>query len=488
MRLIDRNFIWLVLGLGMILPGCSGTTVDLDTPAHSQMLVEDRDKAGQGFAEQGQTIKLSLDDAIKRGFEKNLDARVAAYEALSAQDSVTIAQLQALPGVNLSGGYVGRSNPGASSSRSVETGQESLEPSMSTEQHRRVASLEANWNLLDAALALADAAKADEEAKIASEHYMKVVQNVERDIYTAYWRALAYQDIRDQSKLLMDNAARQIENIDNAASKKLLSSNEAGEKMAMLADRQRTLRDLHDRLQLAEIELKSMLSLPLDSKLILTTKRRDIESDVRRMLGENVTNQEWAALQSRPEMREEILRKNMTVRDTRREVMQTFPGINLLASNEYDSNKFLVDPSWSNFSAKIAQSITGILTLPKRYEAAKNKEAITDARRQALSSAILAQVHIARARLDATNDVSKSTRLSQKAAGRKSTALAGKRAQGMASGQDALLAQIESDIEKIRAGLAYAELQDAYAAMNTTLGRSITGTPVQQLAMAGGKR
>jgi hypothetical protein len=206
------------------------------------------------------------------------------------------------------------------------------------------------------------------------------------------------------------------------------------------------------------------------------------------MLGENITNQEWAALQSRPEMREEILKKNMTVRDTRREVMQTFPGINLLASNEYDSNKFLVDPSWSNFSAKIAQSITSIFTLPKRYEAAKNKEAIADARRQALSSAILAQVHIARARLSATSDASNAMRLSQKAAGRKSSALAGKRAQGMASGQDALLAQIESDIEKIRAGLAYADLQDAYAAMNTTLGRSISGIPVQQLAMSGGMR
>ncbi len=206
------------------------------------------------------------------------------------------------------------------------------------------------------------------------------------------------------------------------------------------------------------------------------------------MLGENISSQEWAALQSRPEMREEILKKNMTVRDTRREVMQTFPGINLLASNEYDSNKFLVDPSWSNFSAKIAQSITGLITLPSRYEAAKTKEAVADARRQALSSAILAQVHIARTRLDALNDVNASTRLSQKAASRKSQALAGKKAQGMASGQDALLAQLESDIEKIRAGLAYAELQDAYAAMSTTLGRSISGIPSQQLAMAGGAR
>lgn len=173
---------WLTIGLGGILAlsGCGGTSVALDSPAHEDLLRQDRMVSGQGDGNraQSQIIKLSLADAIQRGLEHNLDARVAALETLSQQDNVTLAQLRALPGVDLSGGYVGRSNPGASSSRSVITGQESLEPSQSTEQHRRVASLEASWNLLDAALALADASKADEETKIASERYNKVVQNV----------------------------------------------------------------------------------------------------------------------------------------------------------------------------------------------------------------------------------------------------------------------------------------------------------------------
>lgn len=486
MRFIDRKYLWLFIGMAGILPAaCSGSTTELDTAAHSQMLIDDRNTAQAGHQLETKTIKLSLDQAIQRGYTHNLDARVAAMEALSQQDSVTLAELRALPGVDLSGGYVGRSNPGASSSRSVLTGQQSLEPSQSTEMHRRVATLQADWNLLDAALALADASKAGEEVKIAQQRHAKVIQNVERDVYTAYWRAWAYQDVREQTQALIKETVGQIEKLDQAAAQKLISSDQAGEQMSVLIERQRTLRDLHDRLQLAEIELKGMLSLPLESNIILTTKPKDISPDIARMINEQATDQEWKALQARPEMREEILKKNMTVHDTRREIFQTFPGINLLVSNDYDSNKFLVDPSWSNFSAKIAQSITGLITLPSRYNAAKNKESLADARRQALSSAILAQVHIARARLANAQDNNTASRIAQKAASRKSHAVAGKAAQGFASGQQALMAKVETQIEKMRAGLAYADLQDAYATMNTTLGRSVSGVSGQQIAMKG---
>lgn len=482
-----RKIFQLVSGFAAILlAGCAGTQVDLDSPGHAQTLIQDRDIGGQGLAEQGQTIRLSLEEAVRRGYERNLDARVAALEALSQQDSVTLAQLQALPGIEASGGYVGRSNNGAAASRSVLTGRQSLEPSQSTEQHRRIAALEANWNLLDAALALSDAAKADEEAKIAKERYAKVVQNVERDVYVAYWRALAYQDARAKSETLLAESTSQIEKFDAAIDRKLLSSAQASEKISLLTDRQRSLRDMADRLSLAEIELKSMLSIPLEADLVLTTQKKDISGEVGRMLREDVTAQEWTALKTRPEMREEILTKNATIQDTRREIFQSFPGLNLIASREYDSNKFLVEPNWSSLSANIVQSITGLLTLPDRYRAAKNKEAVADARRQALNSAILAQVHIARARLDTTQDVNQASLMAQKAASRKSHALAGQKAQGLSSGQDAMAARLDAAIEEMRSAMAYADMQEAYAAMNATLGRAIVDLPVLIAQNGGG--
>ncbi len=486
MGIIEKKFIWPFLGLALILSaGCGRSTVQLDTPEHAQLLQGDRQSSVEDVQYQ-QTIRLSLEEAIVRGFARNLDARVAALEELSQQNNITLAQLRALPGVEISGGYTGRSNEGASSSESILTGQQSLEASKSTEQHRRVASLEVNWNLLDAALALADAAKAGDEAGVAKERYAKVIQNVERDVYTAYWRATAYKESRDKNTKLLTRARDQIEKLDIAASKKLMSSDEASQKIALLAERERNLRDMNDRLQLAEVELKSLLSIPMGSQLILTTKQKDIASEVRRFTSSDVSEQEWQALQARPEMREEILKKNMTIRDTRREIYQTFPGLNLLFSREYDGNKYLVDPNWSNFSAKIVQTITGVITLPERHNAAKNKEAIADARRQALSSAIVAQVHMGRMRLASMYEANTQSRLTQKAASRKSHAVGGKKMQGMASGQDELLAQIELQIETMRASMVYADLQDAYAAMKNTLGERVVVSP-QQIVIAGAR-
>lgn len=485
MGIIEKKIMWPFLGLALILPsGCGGSHVALDSPEHAQLLQTDRQVLQTDDGTDQQALNLSLDDALARGFEKNLDARVAALEELSQQDNVTLAQLRALPGVEVSGGYVGRSNEGASSSRSVITGQQSLEPSQSTEQHRRVASLEANWNLLDAALALADAAKAGDEAGVAKERYAKVIQNVERDVYAAYWRALAYQDGKVKTQKLLADLQAQIEKLELAASKKLISSDQAAQQMSALAERDRNLRDLNDRMQLSEIELKSLLSIPMSTRLNLTTKHKNISPEVSRLTSSDVADQEWQALQARPEMREEILKKNITLRDARREIYQTFPGLNLLFSKEYDSNKYLVDPNWSNYSAKIVQTITGVITLPDRYRAAKNKEAIADARRQALSSAIIAQVHMGRMRLTGLNEASTQSLLAKKAASRKAHATAGKKMQGFASGQDELLAQIELQIETLRANLAYADLQDAYAAMKNTLSQSVAPLP-QRIAMAG---
>lgn len=479
MSFINKALFWPIIGLTTILvTGCSHPTVKLDTPAHTQLLQEDRETLHKDGASQ-QVIELSLEQAIERGYAKNLDARVAALEELSQQKNVTLAQLRALPGVQLSGGYAGRTNDGASSSESIITGQQSLEPSKSTQMDRRVASLEVNWNLLDAALALADASKANEEAGVARERYAKVIQNVERDVYTAYWRVSAYQEGKGRVEQLLAEARDQIEKLDSAASKKLISSDQAGDKMALLADRERNLRDLRDQMQLAEIELKSLLSLPMNAQLVLTTKNRDVSGEVSRMTGGDSTAQEWKALQSRPEMREEILKKNISIRDTHREVYQTFPGLNLLHAREYDSNKYLVDPNWTNFSAKIVQTITDLITLPDRYDAAKRKEAVTDARRQALNAAIIAQVHMARMRLTSMKEAQKQSQLAKKAASHKSQAISGKKIHGFASGLDELVARMELEIEALRAGMIYADYQDAYAAMKSTLGQSIIERPQQ---------
>lgn len=490
-----RFFTGLLIGLaGLSAAGCSRSPVTLGSEEHAQLLMQDREAALGAAAQEPaagaevapQIIELSVEQAIARGYERNLDARVAAMEELSQQKNITIAKIRALPGVELSGGYVGRSNQGASSSESILTNQQSLEPSQSSEMDRRVAALTAEWDLLDAALALADAAKARDEAGVAHERHTKVIQNVERDIYAAYWRARVWQDNAKDAHDLLAEAQAQMGNVDQAAEARLVSHDQAGRQASTLAERERTLREMIERARLAEIELKGLLSLPMEASLLLTTAQRDVATDAAQLLAADTDKLEWDALSARPEMREEILKRNMSIRDTRREILQTFPGLNLLFSREYDSNKFLVDANWSDYSAKIVQSVTNFLTLPARHAAARVREDVGDARRAALNAAIVAQVHMARVRLAGMDTANTQGLMARRAAARRSHAETGKKMQGFASGQDELLARMDLRIESIRSGMIYADYQDAYAAMRNTLGQPVIGqqaVETQTLAM-----
>ena len=458
---------WLAL---MILGGCSTPAVELDSAAHQSMIEADRkiaEDVQQGAAKQ---ISLTLDQALQRGVVHNLDARVAALEILVQQKNVTLESLKALPSLNASRGYLGRDNDGASSSRSVLSGLESLEPSQSSDRDRQTAALELNWNLLDVALAYADAQKADMGAQISRERHEKVIHNIERDVYAAYWRAYAYQSTKTQTDALLVDTGRQIDRLNKAVKEKLISADMAGDQVVLLNDRVRSLKELNDQLNLSQIELKSLLALPMNADLVLQ-KPDARASDYKSLLNESLEAQEWAALKNRPEVREEILQKNLTLQDTKREILTTLPGMELFVGANYDSNSFMQDSTWISSSAKLVQSIIGIFTLPTRYHAAKTKEDLADARRQALVAAVLAQTNIARTRLMTREMAYQDALRSLRSASSKSSLVGHKVSAGFASGQSALQARLENQIETVRSQLAQADVQDSYAAYMNTLGR-----------------
>lgn len=459
----------VTMALPLILSGCAGKPVALDSPEHQSLIAHDR-----GVAEQNKIVEMSLSEALERGIAYNLDARVAAMEVLSQDSSVTVEQLEALPGLTYSRSYIQRSNNGASSSRSVLSGLQSLEPSQSSDRQRQVQELQTTWNLLDAALALSEAQTAKDNTKIAAERYIKVVQNIERDIYAAYWRALVYQETRSATEELLTRGSRQVDNLNIATDEKLMSVDSAGDKISMISERQRNLRDLNNSLSLSETELKGLLSIPQSARLALKKPSTSEIKNYQSLLNQDVASQEWQALKSRPEMREEILQKNVALRDVKEEVIRTFPGGELFFSYNTDTNSFLYDSDWTMFTAKLVQNVLNIFTLPARYEAAQRKEAVADARRQALSAAVLAQVHIARTRLDnnvaAYNDAQKISKTML----RRAEALKLKSSSGFTSGGDAVLARLDGQISAIRAQMAYADVQDSAAALINTLGQRVS--------------
>lgn len=369
---------------------CAGdSVVPLDGGAHSQSVLEtvERLHGDDSVIE----IELSLHDAIQRAMSKNLDVKVAELEALIATDNVNLAYLEALPSVKAGANFTHRDDDAASSSRSVLTGTQSLEPSTSADQSRRLADLEASWNVTDAVVAYINGRSAGDKEKITVERLRKIRHTIERDVTEAYWRAHEAQRKLASIKSVGDSAENILQRLKDADDQKLFNNSEMSSLHAQISSRYDRILSLKDEAQSAEIELKTLVNIPLNYTVNFLYDLSDLDSkndfkNIDKMIG--------VALKSRPEMREQYLNKNIAARQMTQEILGTFPGLNLIYTLNYDSNSFLSSPNWQNASAALGQSLNAFLSLSSRIDIAKTNYELEEKRRLALAAAIVAQIHI----------------------------------------------------------------------------------------------
>tara|TARA_B100000780_G_C21119069_1_gene453100 strand:+ start:1544 stop:2980 length:1437 start_codon:yes stop_codon:yes gene_type:complete len=461
----------LLLSACILLNACTADRIELGSSAHSQMIELDRQNVlDQDASEQ---ISLSYAEALKRAIAHNLDARVSALEMLSKEDDIDIARLEAIPNLNITSTRYGRSNAGASSSRSIVTGRESLEPSFSTERYHDTSEISVNWNILNFMLAVANSRIAKDETLIAQQRHEKVLQNIERDVHAAYWRAYAYQRTTQETKALIAEADQQLRNITKADQNSFISASKAASLKQGILQQLQALKALDAELTYADIELKSLLSIPQKTKIILTSKPNDQDQLARSLLQSDIEALEKEALYNRPEVKETVLQKNIDAQNTRNTILRTMPGAELFFASNRDSNQFLYDQDWLSFSASLSQSLSALFTLPARHRAAKNIETLGEARRLSLIAAIMAQVHLAQRRLDITMEDYKDAKRSSRVAAENARKAETERKQGLSSGNNSLPIILQAQQEKIKALQMHAEMQDALSSLLNTLGRPL---------------
>ncbi len=135
------------------------------------------------------THPLSLTEAYQRAVKYNLDRRAKQMEEAVAVDGLGVANMDMLPKLTADAGYLSRSNTLAESSTSILTGQQSLQPSTSTDNNRNITGLGFSWNILDFGVSYFAARQSADRVLIALERRRKVTQNLMRDVRSAYWRS-----------------------------------------------------------------------------------------------------------------------------------------------------------------------------------------------------------------------------------------------------------------------------------------------------------
>jgi len=170
--------------------------------------------------------------------------------------------------------------------------------------------------------------------------------------------------------------------------------------------------DTASKVQLQKLELVnakptllSLIQAPSKQKNIRLITTRQENRILPKGLPLNLRKLEKIALVNRPELRQEIYQKRITLNDITQAKIKLLPNPSLGYGGYYDSNSFFVNNNWLIGTLNVAWDLLTIPNKLKNIKIAGQKAQIADLRRLGLAMAIITQVDIAKTALDAAKDL-----------------------------------------------------------------------------------
>jgi multidrug efflux system outer membrane protein len=377
--------------LALAISGCAVTSEPIERSVSEQRAKADL----QSMYKDQEPLRgpLTLHQAMARAVKYNLEGRLKIMEEALAKRQLDLASFDMLPRMALDAGYVGRNNVNASSSQSVRTGTQSLEPSTSQDRDREVADLTMVWNVLDFGVSYISAKQQGDQRLIVQERRRKVINTIVQDVRSAYWRAMAAERLLKQIDSLMARVQTARDNSQTLSDQRIGDPVQSLGYQRSLIEATRQLEEQRRALSLAKTELATLINLPLGTNLTLATddgyQIPELKVDLAKL--------EQEALTSRPELREQDYQTRISAAETRKAMLRLLPGLEFSAGGHYDSNSFLVEQGWADYGVKVTWNLFNVISAPAAINVAKAGEEVATARRQAMSIAVLAQLYVANA-------------------------------------------------------------------------------------------
>jgi outer membrane protein TolC len=469
--------------LALVVSGCAVTSEPIDRSVSEERARSDR----QNMYKDQEPLSgpLTLHQAMARAVKYNLEGRLKVMEEALAKRQLDLASFDMLPRMALDAGYVGRNNVNASSSQSVETGTQSLEPSTSQDRDREVADLTMVWNVLDFGVSYISAKQAGDQRLIVQERRRKVINTIVQDVRSAYWRAMAAERLLKQIDSLMARVEAARNNSQSMSEQRIGDPVQALGYQRSLIQATRQLEEQRRALSLAKTELATLINLPLGTELSLATQDQYVVPELK----VDLDRLEQEALASRPELREQDYQTRITAAETRKAMLRLLPGLEFSAGGHYDSNSFLVEQGWADYGVKVTWNLFNVISAPAAIDVAKAGEEVASARRQAMSIAVLAQLYVANANY---REALRQFKTSQQLADIDGQIVGQLRNRHQAAGigeLDLIQGELNTLQADLRRDLAYADLRNAYGQIFASAGldplpNEVQSTEVQSIASA----
>jgi len=403
---------------------------------------------------------ITLPEAIARALSYNLDLRLALLEKDLAERQLDLARYDQLPEFVTNLAYTGRDKFSGATSQSLITGAQSLEASTSAERDIFTADLGLTWNILDFGVSYIRAKQGADRVLIAEEQKRRVINRIIQEVRTAYWRAVSNDRLIERQAALMVRVTKAIEESRKIEEKRLEAPLTALTYQRELIGIKRELQELQRELSLAKIQLAALMNLPPGQEYELAIPERtrelpEFEFTPRMM--------EQLALEQRSELREVAYQKRINAQETRAAILGLLPGLNLNFSENYSSNSFLFHNDWLSYGAQISWNLLNVFKLPATRRTVEAQDRVLDARRLALSMAVMTQVHVSLAQIEhAKSEFMIADEFNEAQARIMEQVYRAARTNAV-SEQVVIREEMNSLVSEVKYDVAYADLENAYA-------------------------
>lgn len=372
------------------LLGCSVKPQPLTDAEVLRRMAEDQGRIYAG--QEPVTGPMSLPEVLARALKYNFDRKLALMETALQNKNLAVASMNMLPRLAADAGYNIRSNQLASSSESIKTHEESLEPSTSQDRALYTADLAFSWNLLDLGVSYYQAKQQANRFLVAQERQRRVVNNIVKEAQSLYWRVLTVQE---QAPLIAETLAEveaaqaRTKEIEERGLQPLLQTLEQQKGLFQIGQQ---LRRIQSDYALARAQLAAIINAPAGADIVLRAPEDEgYRSPALRVAPEDLQR---LSLFHRSDLREEDYQERIDLNGVNKEILRMLPGVTLLSSYNLDSNSYLVHHAWAEAGVRASYNLFSLFTQPKQIDAAKAQMEVTRVRRQALTVAALVQVNL----------------------------------------------------------------------------------------------
>lgn len=345
------------------------------------------------------TKPISLDEAIDRGLNHNLQKRVKILETALSNQQLDLVYYDMLPSLTASAGYSERNNYAGSASTTFD---ENGNPkplvanpyySVSQDKERTTSDLTFSWNILDFGLSYVRAQQQADKFLIAQEKQKKVEHNLTQEIRRAYYQAVSSQDLLKRIQPMMVEVKKALSDSKEIQNQRVAKSPmEALSYQRELLDILRSLHTLESSLISAKVELAELMGLKPGIVFDLADKvekNYDIPQ-----IDMSLEEMELIALENRPELAESRYQERISEKEITAAKLKLLPGINLSTSLSYENSDYLLNNDWYSYGANVSWNLLNVFKANEMNKLAKTQVEVAKEQNLALSMAVLSQVHL----------------------------------------------------------------------------------------------